>query len=604
MIDLIRKVWGLFTPREHMKVLWLVGASILTAMLQVVGVASILPFLSLLAQPQLVFDNHWINFVYRLVGFSSSQIFLIFLGFVVFGLMVASNVLEAGTVALSQRFIWGTNHKLSTRLLKAYLARPYVTFLRRNSADLGKNILMEVQNFTNGILSPLIDLIVAGTSTLFVISLLIFLDPVLAVLVSIILGGAYGVTFMVIRKRLRNIGKKRLAANTMRFKTVNEALGGVKDVKVFGKEAHFVERFSFPSLSYTGLNATSQILKVIPQYILETVAFGGILLIVLYLMAVKDDVRQIIPVVGLYAFAGYRLMPSLRQIFAAISQMRFHQVVVQSLFQDLQTSTESPVQETERYSRLQTLCFERSIQLSNVTFSYPGTTEPVIRDVDLTIQRNQVIGFVGPTGAGKTTLVDILLGLVTPQTGFLIVDGVRLTPDNIRIWQTMLGYVPQHIYLLDDTITRNIAFGVPPLEIDKLAVERAARIANLHEFIVNDLPAGYETSIGERGVRLSGGQRQRIGIARALYHDPDILIMDEATSSLDGITEDSVMKAIDNIVKTKTLIMIAHRLTTVRDCDIIYLVEDGRIVAEGGYLELMKTNPMFKSMAQSTSVPG
>jgi ATP-binding cassette, subfamily B, bacterial PglK len=245
------------------------------------------------------------------------------------------------------------------------------------------------------------------------------------------------------------------------------------------------------------------------------------------------------------------------------------------------------------------LPFKHSLDLRNLVFSYPEAKEAAIKKLNLSLKANSSIAFVGSTGSGKTTLVDIILGLLTPDEGELAVDGVAITPKNVRNWQRNLGYVPQHIYLSDNSIAQNIAFGIPKDKIDLTAVEKAARIANLHDFIINDLPGGYETIVGERGIRLSGGQRQRIGIARALYHDPAVLILDEATSALDNVTEESVFEAIRNVAKSKTAIMIAHRISTVRDCDVIYVIEQGRIVSQGSYEELLGSSDRFRALAQA-----
>ncbi len=569
-----------------------------TGLLELLGVASILPFMTLLAEPEILRENVWLSQLYDFLGFSSTQSFLIFLGSVVLGLMVLTNALLAGNTWLMERFVWMKQHQLSRLLLEGYLTRPYPFFLNRNSAELSKNVLLEVYYLAKNAMSPLMELASGLVSILFILALLVLVDSVLTLSVALILGGAYAAIYLALRRKIARIGRKRQTADTLRFKTVNEALGGVKDVKVLGREAHFVRRYSAPSKRFSNLMATMALVKGLPRYVLETLAFGSILLVVLYLMVVKGDVRQIIPVVGLYAFAGYRLMPAFKTIFKALTEIRFQQASVDLIYQEL-VESEKTLQHLDKPGLPTTrLSFEKCIELRDVTYAYSEMLEPAVRNVSLTIPYKRSIALAGPTGAGKTTLVDIILGLFTPQEGFLAVDGVSIHKENLRNWQATLGYVPQHIYLADDTISRNIAFGVPDEEIDLGAVEQAARVANLHNFIVDELPNGYKTLIGERGVRLSGGQRQRIGIARALYHNPDVLILDEATSALDGITEEAVLQAIENVTQTKTVIMIAHRLSTVRDCDVIYLLDKGHIVAHDTYDGLIQSNPQFRAMAQ------
>ena len=303
--------------------------------------------------------------------------------------------------------------------------------------------------------------------------------------------------------------------------------------------------------------------------------------------------------ISFFAFAAYRLMPALQVVFASSTQVRFSQMTVNRIIKDLSEKggfrEQFLVYEKEPVN---TMPFNTSMQLKEISYNYPNINESVIRNLNLSIQHNTSVGLVGPTGAGKTTLVDIILGLLTTQKGEFSIDGVKINENNILNWQKNLGYVPQHIYLSDDTILNNIAFGIPDEKIDRKTVEHVARISNLHDFVISELPNGYETIVGERGIRLSGGERQRVGIARALYHDPEVLVLDEATSSLDGITESVVLEAVNNVTKLKTVIIIAHRLTTVKDCDIIYLIDKGKIVAQGTYDKLMDSNASFRAMAR------
>ncbi|MCI0577822.1 MAG: ABC transporter ATP-binding protein/permease [Chloroflexi bacterium] len=604
MLDTIRKIYYLLTPRERWQALALLVAITATGLLEVLGVASILPFMSLLAQPEIIQENEWLSRVYNSLGFSSSHSFLMFLGFLVLGLMVLTNSLLAATNWLMERFVWNKHHELSRLLLKGYLARPYASFLNRNTAELSKNVLLEAYYLSRSVLSPLMELVASFVSTLFIVGLLVVVDSVLTLAVAGGLGGAYVAIYLALRRKIGRIGKKRQAADAMRFKTTNEALGGIKDVKVLGREAHFVRRYAGPSKDYAGYMATNAAISSLPRYLLETLAFGGILLIVLYLMSSRGDVRQIIPIVGLYAFAGYRVMPAFKTMFKSLTQIRFQQATVEILYRELRENEPALQEESRQAGAAKRLSLQKAIELQAITFAYPGAMKPSIENIHLTIPYRQSIALVGPTGAGKTTLVDVFLGLFMPQEGCLMVDGVPISPENVRNWQAMLGYVPQHIFLADDTVTRNIAFGVPDEEIDQAAVERAARIANLHDFIMEELPHGYETLVGERGVRLSGGQRQRIGIARAVYHDPDVLVLDEATSALDSITEGAVLQAIENIAQTKTMIVIAHRLSTVRNCDVIYLMDKGSILVQGTYDELLQSNQQFQLMVQAASNNG
>jgi ATP-binding cassette, subfamily B, bacterial PglK len=329
-----------------------------------------------------------------------------------------------------------------------------------------------------------------------------------------------------------------------------------------------------------------------PRYVLDTIAFGTILTIMIVLYT--QDASQVIPVVGVYAFAGYRLMPALQQIYRHVTKARFHTSVLATVKQDLENSSVTFPDEVQR------LKFEDRLELTNIAFKYPTAKEDLLKNLSLTVKRNSSVAFVGSTGSGKTTIVDILLGLLPPDQGQILVDGIPLTKDNLRNWQANLGYVPQTIFLSDGTIAQNIAFGVGQDSLDMNAVIQAAKIANLHEF-VETLPDGYNTLVGERGVRLSGGQRQRIGIARALYHDPSVLILDEATSALDNVTEEAVFQAIKNVMGKKTVVMIAHRISTVRECDTIFVLEKGQIVSQGSYQSLLGSSRQFQALARQGS---
>ena len=338
-----------------------------------------------------------------------------------------------------------------------------------------------------------------------------------------------------------------------------------------------------------------------PTYVLEVVAFGGILCIVLYFLAREEGLAQLLPMLAVFVFAARRIMPALQTIFSDITTLRYNAATLDVLHADFVKTAgfENIFGDLD----VKPLLFKKSLRLQDVSFCYPGCDELIISDLSLEIQANTTIGFVGFTGSGKTTLIDIIIGMLVPRSGSIFVDGVPIDENKRVSWQRNLGYVPQHIYLSDDTVARNIAFGIPDEHIDMDRVIRAARVANIAEFIEKNLLSGYDTLIGERGVRLSGGQRQRLGIARALYHDPDVLVLDEATSALDGITEEAVMDSIRALAKRKTIIMIAHRITTVKDCDMIYLMEDGHIIAKGTYAELMDSSETFRAMSRVISQP-
>ncbi len=603
MLTLIRKVLALFEARERWQILGLLAAMVVMALVQTVGVASIMPFMSLVADPEVVTSNPWMRWAYAHFGFESTRSFIFFVGLLVLFVIAFSNTVTGLTTWLMLRFAWNKHYSLSRRLLIKYLYQPYSFFLTRNTAVLAKNILGEVHEVINGVLMPLMRMLSKSFVAAFILLLLLMVDATLALTSLVVLGSAYGLIYTKVRQRQARLGKQRVAANGLRFRAAGEAFGGIKEIKVLGREEEFIRRFSAPARRFSRVNTANSVISEIPRYALETVAFGGILVIVLYLLSTRDDLGETLAVITLYAFAAYRLMPALQGIFSGLTKIRFHRAALDELYEDLLSP--NPEDASGGVSAANAagdgaLVLQSEIAINGISFHYAGGVQPVLRSVSLDIPKNGMVGFVGGTGSGKTTLVDIILGLLRPQQGSITVDGVPLTAANIGSWRRSVGYVPQHIFLCDASIRRNIALGVSNEAIDDAAVEHAARVAHLHEFVVQ-LPEGYETVVGERGVRLSGGQRQRIGIARALYHNPDVLIMDEATSALDGITEDRVMQAINNLAHQKTIILVAHRLSTVRECDRIYLFKHGELAAQGTYEELERTNREFQGMAKLIS---
>lgn len=599
MLSNIKKLREILTRREKLQVVALLVAIIAMAFSQAVGIASVMPFIGLVMEPKMIFENQWLYLIYTTLGFGGIRSFTIFAGVVMFTLIVLSNIIAAFATWLKLRFAWMNNHRLSRRLLEKYLFMPYPFFLNQNSADLSKNVLTEVNQLTVHYLLPMLAVITKSLVALFIFIMLVWVDVNVTIVAIVVIAGAYVAIYWRVNKNLKLRGAGRLQANRMRFKAVNEAFGGIKEIKVMNREIYFLERYSVESFKYARLLSWNAVIGQIPRYALEAIAFGGIIFFVLILLIIEGDARMVIPMASLFAFAGYRLMPALQEIFTAFTQMRFNQAVLERIHHDF-IINKLPFRgyRVDRAALPEPISLKNEIKLENISYSYPKMKQPVIDNISLSIKSNSSVAFVGSTGAGKTTLVDIILGLLPPQAGKLLVDGILIDDENMKNWQSNIGYVPQHIYLSDDTISRNIAFGVPDQYIDRDALEQAAMVANIHDFISTELPDGYDTLVGERGIRLSGGQRQRIGVGRALYHDPQVLVFDEATSALDGVTEESVLSAMENAAKLKTLIIIAHRLTTVKNCDVVYMLEKGRITDSGTYAELMEKNKEFQKMAK------
>lgn len=598
MLQYLKKIRDLLTPAELRRGYLLFVMITIMALLEVGGVASIMPFMKVLANPEAVETNRWLNAMYTLLGFKEPKSFLFFLGVLVFFALVLSISFKALTTYALLRYTNMRNYSLSKRLVAGYLCQPYEWFLNRHSADLGKSILSEVGQVISGALIPMMQFIANSIVALALLGLLIAVDPMLALIVAVGVGGAYGLIYSFMRRYLVQIGQDRVMANRERFGVVQEAFGGIKDIKVLALENAMVNRFDGPAKRFARCQVSSQLVSQLPRFGLEVIAFGGILAVVLYFMTTRGGLQQTLPVIALYAFAGYRLMPALQQVYLNLSKIRFAGPALDALHHDL-----TQLGRGERNSCAQQvpkpLGVSKYIRLEGLHYTYPSAESPALNNLNFTIEAYTTVGLVGATGSGKSTTVDVILGLLRPSAGLLRVDGEPITTENLRSWQRTIGYVPQHIYLADDTVAANIAFGLPPNVIDQEAVERAARIANLHEFIVSDMPGGYDARVGERGLRLSGGQRQRVGIARALYHDPQVLVMDEATSALDNLTEQAVMEAVHNLGNRKTIILISHRLSTVRECDQIFLLEKGRLVGQGCFDELCAKNARFRSLARN-----
>ena len=595
MRDTLAKLMDLLDAREKRR-FWLLLAMLMAmGAANMVGVAAILPFLAVLARPEMVQTNPWLAAAYEGLGFSSIQDFLMALGVVVFVVYLSAVAVKALATWALIRFGALRNYSIASRILRGYLGQPYEWFLGRHSADLAKTVLAEVMQTVGGVLLPMLNLLANAVIAVAMILLMLLVDPVIALAAAAVFGGLYALIYLVVRRRLAREGRARVAAQKARFRAAQETMAGAKEIKVMGLEEAALARFRAPALRFAQAIAAEGVLRDMPRHILEAVAFGGMLAIVLVLMAARNgDLGEVLPVAGLFALAGSRLGPALQQVFQTLSTIRFNRPTLDVVHADLLKAGD-PVFPPPPAP----LPLRRSLALRGVRYAYPAAERGALDGLSLEIPAGATVGLVGGTGAGKTTAVDVMLGLLGPQEGVLEVDGRAIEDEAARrAWRRSIGYVPQQIFLIDASVAENVAFGVPPERIDRAAVERAARAAELHDFVVGEMPRGYDTEVGDRGVRLSGGQRQRIGIARALYHDPDVLILDEATSALDTVTERAVMAAVARLGGKKTIVMIAHRLSTVKGCDTIFLLEKGRVAASGTYDELLERSAAFRAMAE------
>lgn len=575
-----QKALALLTPKEKRRGGLVLIMVTIMAVLETAGVASVMPFLAVLGNPEVVNTNPFLSGLYQGLDFQDVDAFIMALGVAAFGLILFSALFRSLTHYAMNRFIEMRRHSVGKRLLETYLRQPYAFFLDRHSGDMAKNILSEVDQLVQQVFRPGMQMVAYSVVILALVALLIVVDPWLALGVAMVVGGMYAAVFAAVRGILGRVGRDRARANQERFTAASEALGGIKDIKLLGREHAYLSRFEGPSKRQARHQATNQTLSDVPKFVIEAVGFGGVIALTLVLLATQggtdsNALGNILPILGLYVFAGYRLLPAAQNIYKGMAKLRFGAAAVDGVYSDLHQRSAVAELYKRTHAPLQP---KHTIVLQSIHYTYPNAERAALQGVSLEIPVGSSVGIIGTSGAGKTTLVDLLLGLLRPSGGAIMVDGQPITNANLRAWQQALGYVPQDIFLTDSTVAENIALGVPPQQIDYEQVERCARLAQVHDFIVGDMPEGYSTMVGERGVRLSGGQRQRIGIARALYHDPGILVFDEATSALDNETETAVMSAIDTLAGKKTLILIAHRLTTIQNCSQLLRLENGRSI--------------------------
>lgn len=565
MLSSLKQLWQILSPLDKRKVIYVFILVMGMAFIESAGVISIMPFLAVLSNPDVVESNSYLKQLYDFTGAANKQNFILYLGFLSLFVVMCSTVFKIVTQYAVNRFASLQRHYFSTRLLKTYLQQNYEFFIQRNSATLAKNILSEVDQLIWTMILPALTLMSYGVVLLSMVGILLLYDPLMAIATAFVLGLFYASIYMLVRKKLTQIGQEFTQANKERYQTCQEALAGIKDVMINNAEHGYIKQFEESSRVFARHIATRETLGQVPLNVIETVGYGCLIGLAMLLVVSGKEVSHILPVLGLYGFAAYRMLPAAQNMYRAISQIKFSEQVLSVLKPEFALEKDE-LKHIEKDST-QYLKFENSIRLENISFAYPNRMEsPILNNFSLEVKKNASLGIVGKSGSGKSTLMDIMLGLLFPQQGKVYIDDVELTADNITQWRDLVGYVPQNIYLADKSIAENIAFGVAKIDIDLKRVEFVARQAQIDDFIQSQLPLGYHTLVGERGVMLSGGQRQRIGIARALYKNPQVLFMDEATSALDTKTEQAVNEAIQNLNGKMTIVIIAHRESAVVGC--------------------------------------
>lgn len=603
MIGPARKFLALYDPEEYWR-LWALAASMaVSGILQTIGIASIIPFLAVVSNPTVITENRYLAWGYEYFGFTDTREYLLALGALFIAITVVSNGFAAFTAWLTIRVRWRSYYRISQRLLEQYLAAPYAFHLTQNSAGIFKILFGHVSKAVGEVFVPMCRIFSRLVSSAFIVALLIWADPLLAALVPLTIGGIYALTYMAVHKQQRQAGLEEARTATERFQTASEAFGGIKDIKVLGREAFFLDRFRLSAQRFASAYARSEAISQLPRFGLDAIAYSGVVAVILYLLQTRQSLDEIFPLIAVYALGANRLIPGVQEVFTSLAQIRFNSPALDEIYEDAQRLKgwrfDRVASDDRGLARLTDgLKPSQYIRIEDLSFTYVGSHRPALDGINLQIPVRRTSAFVGETGSGKTTLADIVLGLFEPTKGRVLIDDTVLDKTVMPRWRRSVGYVPQQIFLADTSIARNIAYGIAEEDVDQNAVHAAAKAAHLDEFAAS-LPERYDTFVGERGVRLSGGQRQRIGIARALYHNPDVLVFDEATSALDTVTEEIVMQAINELAGSRTIILIAHRLSTVRSCDTIFVLDGGRLVGQGRYEELVATNATFRAMAST-----
>lgn len=567
------------------------------ALAEILSVASIIPFMSMVGDMSQLKKGTIIFQIYQISGINSDKEFVYLLGVGVLVMLLISATISMFTVWRLSMFGNKVGSEIADRLYSHYLGLDWLFHTSCSSAKLTKKIAIETQRVTKSIISPLLQMNAKVVLGLLMGITIFAYDPIVAIIGLVVFGIAYFTLYRIVRFRLQSNGRAISEVNEQRFRLMNEGFGGIKDILLLGRDKNFIKRFSKTghTLAYTQGNNSA--LTQVPRYFIELIAFGSIIGLVLYLITNHDgQLGTILPTLSVYALASFKILPAFQQIYGSISGIKGNMAAFESIQQDLSDSikTKKVIPKSEqRY-----IYPKQQISLEDVSFTYPSKSESTLNKLNMTISANSTIGIVGPSGSGKSTLIDILIGLIQLQQGRLNIDGNLIDDKNRRAYQNCIGFVAQSIFLSEGTISQNVAFGIPEDKIDLNQVQQSLKLAHLNEF-VQTLEHGIHTKVGERGVRLSGGQRQRIGIARALYLKAEVLVFDEATSSLDGITEKIIMDSIEEFSGQKTIIIVAHRFKTVQKCDRIFFIDKGKVVIQGTYQELIKTNKKFKKMSEN-----
>ena len=597
MINIFLNTYNILEKHQKLGILKMQFIIILTAFTEVAGVASIGPFMSLVSNPSQIYQEGFFNNLYDISGASNQQDFLALAGIMVVTILLTSAIVATFSLRYIYHFAQKVGAEISSNLFDYYISSNWLFHTQKNSSNLITNLTSECSRVTTGIIVPALIMNAKIFISLSIILFLFWVDPLVSIIGFTLFGSAYSIIFYSVKIKLEKNGEKLTEHQNIRIRSMNEGFGGIKDILLMDRADQFKNRFRESSLIYGQAIGTQQTLSEIPKYWIELLAFGTMILLVLFLMlSLEGDLSTIIPTLSMFAMASYKLIPSFQQIYFYLSGIKFSQSAILSVGNDLKNHLQNK-QLKNRSKDNKVLSYD--LNLENVFFKYPNKNLQVTNGVSIFIPENSMVGFVGPSGSGKSTLIDIILGLLIPSQGLMKVGGKKIDESNANVLQALVGYVPQTIFLGDCSIKHNIAFGLNDRDIDLSRIDSAVNQAQLND-LIDQLPEGLDTIVGEKGVQLSGGQRQRIAIARALYRNPKILVLDEATSSLDGMTEKKIMDSIYKIASDITVLIIAHRLNTIKECDMIYYMDDGKIIDYGNYEALMNSNKNFRDLSKTS----
>tara|TARA_R110002049_G_scaffold101855_1_gene247104 strand:- start:12994 stop:14802 length:1809 start_codon:yes stop_codon:yes gene_type:complete len=598
MIKAYLNLTSILSRKHKIKMLVLQFFFLITAIFQVAGIASIAPFIAVISDPGIIQTNPILQKVYALLGSTDVTSFMTSYSILVAAFILISNSIAAYAIWLLFRFSAAAGLELQNRLFGSYIRNQYIFFAQHNSSKLIASINQLIPRYVYMVLQPLLNLVAQAFIAIIIIIGLFVMDPILALIAMSLIGLVYIGIYLFVRKNMVHSGETITYVSKRMLLLLNESIGGIKEVKLLGIESWYKDEFL--ETTKKGLNASAFIGLAgdLPKYIVETVVFMAILVLAVYLLSVHGS-GGALSIVSFYAMAGYKILPAAQTIYKSLADIKSNAPVINDITQTLNDANKFPsapdLCDNKKDKKFRSL----KIELTNVSYSFPNSKKKALDHLTIKIPENKLISFVGSSGAGKSTAIDTIMCLLTPQSGEVTIGGDVINNENVRSWQRNIGFVPQNIFLLDDSIERNIAFGVPKEVIDSERVISAAKKANIASFI-EELPEQYQTKVGERGGQLSGGQRQRIGIARALYLNPKVLILDEATSALDTVTEAQILKEVATLTKTTTVIMIAHRLSTVVNSDIIYVFSAGKVTGSGTYSELSEKNPDFQELVKAS----